>query len=239
MGRVLLERDGQIAWLRMNRPEAHNAFDLEMTATLKQLVRELAGDRHVRAVILCGNGPSFSTGVDVKQLARGGVTTDLFLDWHRMARLLGELPMPLIVALHGHCLGGGVMLTLAADYRIAAADLNIGLGAVRHGIIPGSAPELLPAIVGAAAARRLCLFGEYVDADEARRIGLVDRVVSAAELEAQARALAERVAGFPQVAVREGKALLARAPHLDADGYERAYAEAQMLCLSDRAAAAG
>ncbi len=126
----------------------------------------------MRAVILCGNGPSFSTGVDVKQLAQGDVTAELFLDWHRIAGRLGELPMPLIVAIHGHCLGGGVMLTLTADYRLGADDLRIGLGAVRHGILPGSAPQLLPAIVGVAATRRLCLFGEYVDAEEALRIGL-------------------------------------------------------------------
>lgn len=177
MSKLVLERDGAIAWLRMNRPEAHNAFDADMTETMGELVARLARDETVRAVILCGNGPSFSTGVDVKALAQGGFTAESFLAWHRMARGLAELPAPLIMALHGHCLGGGAMLTLAADYRLAAEDLQIGLGAVRHGIIPGSAPELLPAIVGAAAARRLCLFGEYVDAQEALRIGLVDRVV--------------------------------------------------------------
>jgi len=206
---------------------------------LGSLVSEVADDRGVRAVILCGSGPSFSTGADVKQLARGGVTAELFLDWHRMARRLGELPMPLIVALHGHCLGGGVMLTLAADYRLAADDLRIGLGAVRHGILPGSAPELLPAIVGAATARRLCLFGEYIGADEALRIGLIDRVVAADELEAEARELAERTCGFSQVAVRECKALIARAPSLGAEGYEQAYLDAQRLCLSERGTSAG
>ena len=236
MATIVLERDGGIAWLRMNRPEAHNAFNRDMTEQLGTLVSELADDSSLRAVILCGNGPSFSTGVDVKQLAHGDVTADLFLDWHRIAGRLGELPVPLIVAIHGHCLGGGVMLTLTADYRLGADDLRIGLGAVRHGILPGSAPQLLPAIVGAAAARRLCLFGEYVDAEEALRIGLIDRVVPAAELEAEARAVAERVCEFPHVAVRECKALIARAPTLDAEAYERAYLDAQMLCLAEREA---
>jgi len=235
---IVLERDGGIAWLRMNRPEAHNAFNREMTELLGTLVSEVAEDDSVRAVILCGNGPSFSTGVDVKQLARGGVTAEVFLDWHRIAGRLGELPVPLIVAIHGHCLGGGVMLTLTADYRLGADDLHIGLGAVRHGILPGSAPQLLPAIVGTAAARRLCLFGEYVDAEEALRIGLVDRVVAASDLEAEARTLAERVSGFSQVAVRECKALIARAPSLDAAGYEEAYLKAQELCLPARGSSA-
>jgi enoyl-CoA hydratase/carnithine racemase len=232
--RVLLEREGEIAWLRMNRPEAHNAFDAEMTAAMAALVDEVASDRGVGAVILCGNGPSFSTGVDVKELSLGDVDADSFTDWHRMARTLGALEVPLIVALHGHCLGGGTMLTLGADYRLASDDLTIGLGALRYGILPGSAPELLPAIVGSASARRLCLFGEYVDAEEALRIGLVDRVVAAPTLQEEARALGQRVCGFSRTALRECKLLLAGAGTMDMDTYEVAYREAQKRCLEAR-----
>jgi len=231
---VLLEREYSIAWLRMDRPEAHNAFNGEMTAQMADRVAELAGDNAVRVAVLCGNGPSFSTGVDVKELAGGDLDAERFVGWHRMARKLNELEIPLIVAIHGHCLGGGLMLTLGADYRLAAADARIGLGALRHGILPGSAPELLPAIVGSACARRLCLFGEYLDAAEALRVGLVDRVVADDELEAVARELAERACGFSPTALRECKALLARAGTLDADGYERAYREAQQRCLDAR-----
>jgi enoyl-CoA hydratase/carnithine racemase len=231
---VLLEREGPIAWLRLDRPDVHNAFDGAMTAALDEHLCELAADSSVRAVILCGNGPSFSTGVDVKELARGEVDAVRFLGWHRMARRLEELEVPLIVAAHGHTLGGGAMLTLYADYRLAADDLRIGLGALRHGILPGSAPALLPAIVGAAAARRLCLFGEYVDSGEALRIGLVDRVVPAAELQDEARRLAERVSGFSAIALRECKALLARAGAMTGDEYEIAYRDAQQRCLDAR-----
>jgi enoyl-CoA hydratase/carnithine racemase len=87
------------------------------------------------------------------------------------------------------------MLTLEADYRLASDDIHIGLGALRLGILPGSAPEVLPRTVGAATARRLCMFADYVDANEALRIGLVDRVVPRAELDAVARELAERCSG--------------------------------------------
>jgi enoyl-CoA hydratase len=218
----------------MNRPEAHNAFDGEMTDLMAARVRELADDRDVRVAILCGNGPSFSTGVDVNALARGGIDTEWFGRWHRMGRQLRALEIPLIVAVHGHCLGGGLMLTLAGDYRLASSDLRIGLGAVRHGILPGSAPELLPAIVGSACARRLCLFGEYIDAEEALRIGLIDRLVPAEQLHETARELAERACGFSQTAMRECKSLLGKAATLDADSYERAYLEAQKRCLDTR-----
>ena len=124
-----------------------------------------------------GTGRQFSTGLDVKEFARGELEVDFFIAWNRMVHLLRALSIPLIAAIHGHCLGGGTMLTLEADYRLASADIHIGLGALRHGILPGTAPEMLPGIVGAARARRLCLFAEYVDADEAARIGLVDKVV--------------------------------------------------------------
>ena len=193
---VLLERDGPIAWLRMNRPEAHNAFSRDMMALMADRVHQLDEDRDARVAILCGNGPSFSTGLDVKELARGELEVAFFIAWNRMMRLLRELSIPLIVAIQGHCLGGGTMLTLEGDYRLASDDLQMGLGAIRHGILPGSAPEVLPAIVGAACARRLCLFAEYVDADEALRIGLVDRVVPRESLEGAARQLGERVSGF-------------------------------------------
>ncbi len=233
---VLLEREGPVAWLRLNRPQAHNAFSAEMTREMTGCLGKITADPGVGAVILIGNGPSFSTGVDVKELARGEVSAESFTAWHRMAGGLGELEVPLIVALHGHCLGGGTMLTLYADYRLAADDLTIGLGALRHGILPGSAPELLPGIVGAAAARRLCLFGEYVEAQEALRIGLVDRVVAREQLELQARELAERVCGFSAVALRECKRLLAQAPGMDREAYDAAYHAAQQRCLRARPA---
>lgn len=92
---------------------------------------------------------------DVKELQIGELDVDTFVEWHRMPRSLRELAIPLIVAIHGHCLGGGLMLTLPADYRLATTDVRMGLGALRHGILPGSPPELLPAIVGSACARRL------------------------------------------------------------------------------------
>jgi enoyl-CoA hydratase/carnithine racemase len=234
MADVLLEREGPIAWLRMNRPKAHNAFSRDMMALMATQVGQLAEDPDARVAILCGNGPSFCTGLDVKELAHGDLEVAFFADWNRMMRSLRELPIPLIAAIHGHCLGGGTMLTLEADYRLASNDLHIGLGALRLGILPGSAPEVLPSIVGAATARRLCLFAEYVDADEALRIGLVDRVVPRAELDAVARELAERVLGFSATALRECKSLLGRSGTFDADGYDRAFREAQQRCLDTR-----
>jgi enoyl-CoA hydratase/carnithine racemase len=209
-----------------------------MIDRMHSCIAQVAGDRSVRAVVLAGQGRSFCTGVDVKGLREGSVGLEWFRAWHRMTAELEGIEVPVVAAIQGHCLGGGLMLTLAVDYRLAADDLEIGLGAVRHGILPGSAPQRLAGIVGAAAARRLCLFGEYVDGAEALRIGLVDRVVPVAELGNGARALAERAASFSPTAMRELKRLLREAPALDDPSYEAAYLSAQERCLDDEHGAA-
>jgi enoyl-CoA hydratase/carnithine racemase len=231
---VALVREGPVAWLRMDRPEALNAFDAPMVTRMREQVALVAADPAIHAVVLAGNGRSFSTGVDVKALDAETIGIEWFRDWLAMTTELNRLTVPVVAAVQGHCLGGGLMLTLAADYRIAADDLRIGLGAVRHGILPGCAPHRLAAVVGTIPARRLCLFGEYVDADEAIRLGLVDRVVALDELESTARAAAERVAGLSSFAVRELKQLLRQAPSLDEDAYASAYLAAQARCLAER-----
>ena len=235
MSEVLLEREGPIAWLRMNRPEAHNAFSREMMALMAEQVRQLASDRDARVAILCGNGPSFCTGLDVKELARGELEVEFFVDWNRMMRSLRELPIPLIAAIHGHCLGGGTMLTLEADYRLASDDLHIGLGALRLGILPGSAPEVLPAIVGAATARRHCACSPSMWTR-------MRRCESAWLTEScHASRSTPRPASLPNVCLGSRLRRCASASRywrsagtLDADGYERAFREAQQRCLDDR-----
>lgn len=228
---VTLETEGPLAYLRLDRPEALNAFDAAMIEAMRERITQIRDDPDVRAVVLSGNGRAFCTGVDVKGLHGGTLGLDWFRDWHHMTVELESLEVPVVAAIQGHCLGGGLMLTLAVDYRIAATDLQIGLGAVRHGILPGSAPQRLGAAVGSVTARRLCLFGEYLYAAEALRIGLVDQVVPAADLDHTARTLAERAASFSGATLRELKRLLIQAPLLDDEGYEVAYLAAQQRCL--------
>lgn len=231
MNTVILERQEEIAWLRMNRPEALNAFDHEMEAEMLARLEELRADAAIRAVILCGQGQAFSTGIDLKALGARALGIDWFRGWHQILYALEDLEVPLIIAARGYCLGGGLMLLLTGDYRVAADDLKAGLSAVKHGIVPGSAAYRLPQAIGALAARRLCLFSEYLDAQEALRLGLVDKLVTPAELEQAAWSEARRVAGFSRTALRETKRLLARALTMTRDEYERAYLEGQERCL--------
>jgi enoyl-CoA hydratase/carnithine racemase len=207
MQRVLLERQGSIAWLRMNRPETLNGFDRPMIAAMLERLAELRSDPVVRAAVLTGEGRAFCTGLDTKLLAAGGIDTPYFDGWEDIFEALDALEIPLVAAVNGHCLGGGLALALCADYRIGADDLVLGFGAVRHGVVP---PHLFRLVegVGSLLARRLALFAEYVGAEEALRTGLVDAVVPVGRLEESAHQAALRVCAFPPEGVREAKRLL-------------------------------
>jgi len=231
MDTVTLEREGEIAWLRMNRPEALNAFDQPMVDAMLARLADLAVDRTARAAILIGEGRSFSTGIDLKALGARALSVEWFRDWQRVIVALEQLEIPLVIGVRGNCLGGGLMMLLTGDYRIAGDDLRTGLSAVKYGIIPGSATYRLAAAIGTLNARRLCLFTEFVGAPEAFRLGLVDRVVPAAQVTEVARETAQRVTRFSRTALKETKRLLAQAASLDLAGFERAYLEAQQRCL--------
>ena len=207
MDRVLLERQGPVAWLRMNRPETLNGFDQPMIGAMLARCAELRSDPEVRAAVLTGQGRAFCTGLDTKMLGAGAIDMAYFDGWQDVFDALEGLDIPLVAAVNGHCLGGGLALALCADYRIGGDDLVIGFGAVRHGTVPPHLARLVEG-VGSLLARRLVLFAEYVGAEEALRVGLVDAVVPAGRLEETARQTALRVCQFPPQGVREAKRLL-------------------------------
>jgi len=240
MQRILLSREGPVAWLRMNRPETLNGFDAPMIEAMLARVAEVRGDPGVRAVVLTGEGRAFCTGLDTKLLAAGGIDGTYFSGWEDVFEALDGIEVPLVAAVRGHCLGGGMSLLLTADYRIAADDLVIGLGAVRLGVVPGFLYRLGEA-VGSLAARRLTLFAEYLGPDEALRIGLVDEVVPGDRLEAAAREVALRVSSYPAEGVRQAKRLLRRASPVDAAAGRERQGSAEAACLEalDTPTAAG
>jgi enoyl-CoA hydratase/carnithine racemase len=231
MERITLERQGPVAWLRMNRPETLNGFDRPMIDAMLARLAELRRDPGVRGVVLTGEGRAFCTGLDTKLLAAGGIDTGYFEGWEDIFEALDGLEVPLVAAVRGHCLGGGMSLLLCADYRIAADDLVIGLGAVRLGVVPGYLYRLAEA-VGTMAARRLTLFAEYLGPEEALRIGLVDAVVPVDRLEEAAREAAARVCEFPAEGVRQAKRLLRQASPLDAAAGRARQGAAEKRCLA-------
>jgi enoyl-CoA hydratase/carnithine racemase len=214
--RVRITHDGAVADVRLTRGDKHNALDWEMFTSLDEAADELRERRDVRAVVISGDGPSFCAGLDFPSFAaepsrmeemfghRDGDAANLAqritYDWQR-------LPMPVIAALHGNCIGGGSQLALGPDIRFAAPDTRISVMEVKYGLIPDMGiTQTLPTLVGLDVAKELVFTGRFVEADEALRIGLVTRIAD--DPRAAAHELAAEIAARSPDAVRRGKQLL-------------------------------
>lgn len=232
-GAVTLDCADGIAELVIDRPAKHNAVTPEMARQFAGHVRRINEDDAVRAVLLRGAGErAFCAGSDLNALAAYPTA------WHFRNRVeyaaeIRLLRKPVVAALQGWTLGGGAELALGSDLRVAAEGTRIGFPEVERGWVGGGgASQLLPRLVGQAAAARLLLLGEPVEAAEALRLGLVHEVVPPAELLPRARALAARLAGFSPVAVQAVKASLRmamEAPLAAGLAYEN---EMNVLCFS-------
>ncbi len=210
---IHLERNGAVAVLTLARPAKLNALTQAMVERLERLADELDRDEAIRAVILTGTGErAFCAGADIADW--GGLEPLAFgrrwvRDGHRCFDHLARLRQPLIAALNGAALGGGLELAACADLRLAEAHARLGLPEARVGIIPGwSGTQRLVRRIGGPSVKRLVLTGEPIDAAEALRIGLVDEVVPTGQGLARARALAAGIAERAPVAVELAKLLV-------------------------------
>ena len=215
---LILDRDGAVATVVVNRPAVLNALSLATLDELRRVFGDLQRDASVRVVIVTGAGEkAFVAGADINELARqtpvGG---------RAMARagqavfdLIEQLGKPVIAAINGYALGGGCELAMACTLRVAADTARLGQPEINLGIIPGyGGTQRLPRLVGRGRALEMLLTGAPIAAAEAHRIGLVDRVVPAADLMTSARALAAQLAAQPPVAVR----FILEAVHRGLDG---------------------
>jgi enoyl-CoA hydratase/carnithine racemase len=207
---------GTVAHLELTDPPLNlltRALLDELDAALETLEAASPGD--VRAVVVTGRGErAFSAGSHVGEFdaSRGPAGPDRLALDERVASRLATLPMPTIAAIEGNALGGGLELALCCDLRVASTRAKLGLPEVRLAVIPGAGgTQRLPRLVGPARAKDLILTGRILEADEALRIGLVDRVVPAGEARAAADELAGELAGRGPLAVRAAKRLIDRA----------------------------
>jgi enoyl-CoA hydratase len=209
---LMVTRDGRVATVTLNRPDVLNAINSAMVRELADTFHALDAEPDVRAVILTGAGTrSFCVGMDLKEragmsdetlAAQRVVMADMFGAVRRCAR-------PVIVAANGYTVGGGLELALNADFVYAAASAVFGLPEVTRGIMPGGgATTLLPRRVGSARARELIYTGALIGADEAARIGLVNRVVPPGELMTVTTELAHLIAANAPIGVRQSKRAL-------------------------------
>jgi enoyl-CoA hydratase/carnithine racemase len=201
---VELTADGPVAVLTVDNPPL-NLFTMAIRRRLMEVLQHLQGRTDVRAIVLAGAGDqAFSAGSDVREFSRDPATSvRRARTEHDVYRRLQHLPQPVVAALHGHVLGSGLELALACDLRVADETTRLGFPEVTLGILPaGGGTHRLPRLVGVARAKELMLLGERVDAAEALRIGLVNRVVPAGEARPAALDLAIALAERPALAVR-------------------------------------
>lgn len=198
---LLLERDGPVAVVTVNRPKVLNALNAATIAELGRAFAELRVDDAVRVVILTGAGEkSFVAGADVSELAvqTGATAQATALAGQAAFAQIEQLGKPVIAAVNGFALGGGCELAMSCTLRLAADTARFGQPEVNLGLIPGYAgTQRLPRLVGKGVALDMLLTGRMVKADEALTLGLVNRVVPAAELMPAARALAAELAAKP------------------------------------------
>jgi len=204
---VRLEVDDAVATIRLDRPKM-NALDAAMQEEIRAAATEAADRADVRAVVLYGGEKVFAVGADVKEMSTLSYT-DMVDHSGRLQSAftaVATIPKPVVAAITGYALGGGLELALCADVRVCADDAQVGQPEVLLGIIPGAGgTQRLARLVGPSRAKDIIFTGRFVEADEAAAIGLVDQVVSAAEVYPAAQRWAAQFSSGPAYALRAAK----------------------------------
>lgn len=205
---ILLERRGRIALITINRPDKLNALNIKTREEMASALDELRNDQEIRVVVITGAGEkSFVAGADINEFAgRTAVEQRAVMKAKSIFTAAEDFPKPLIAMINGFCLGGGCELALSCDIRIASEKARFGQPEINLGIIPGGGgTQRLTRLIGEGKAMQMILTGEIIDAQEALRLGLVNEVHPAAELEAKAMELAGKIAEKSPVALAMAK----------------------------------
>lgn len=247
---VTTNRDGGIVEVRLDRPDKRNAINADMIAGLREAAASIADDPSARVVILHGAGPSFCAGLDMANfddMAAGGLSGDSESVQEALARrspnganqvqqlawAWRELAVPVIAAVHGHALGGGLNIALGADIRVVSADASLGFVEITFGLLPDmSGTQSLRRLVGPDRAKELVMTGRRINGTEAARLGLATEV--AADPLGRARELAATIASRSPDAICAIKAVLDQSSEMsEADGLALEAATSQKLLGSD------
>jgi enoyl-CoA hydratase len=231
---LLVQRMDQVAIITIDRPAKLNALNLEVLQSLDAVCDDVDRDHNLRAAVICGSGPAFSAGGDIS--AWSEMTRETFAyHWirygNRVLSKLAELRVPVIAAINGHALGGGLELAACADIRIAHPNAKIGLPEAAMGMIPGwSGTQRVAERFGQQIVRRMVIGGELFEGPEALRLGIVDQL--AVDTLQAAMEYARRVAGRGPLAVQTAKLMIARGSK---DGRSAATDALASLLTSDTA----
>lgn len=209
---ILVTKEGSIGLVQLNRPKVLNALSAELMTELVSALEELDRDRDVHVIILTGGESVFAAGADLREMAEAS-PVDLVLDrrfelWDRI-RKIGK---PIIAAVSGYCLGGGNELAMSCDIIIASETASFGQPEVNVGIMPGAGgTQRLTRAVGKHKAMEIILTGKSISAEEALRLGLVNRIVPVESLMTEAKKVANEIASKPTISIRSAKEAIAKA----------------------------
>jgi enoyl-CoA hydratase/carnithine racemase len=211
MSTLFIEDRGAVRHVVLNRPEKRNAMNVALLRELGETLRTAAADTDVHCVVLRGEGPAFSAGADVNELAAsvrelGRAYREIFLG---CANACEEMTKPVVCQIHGVCAGGALELALGCDLRIASSDAQLGLPEVKFGVIPDvGGSTRLPAVVGLGRSKELIMTGRMIEATEAERIGLVNRVAAPHELGQATQQLVDELLANSHLAVGRAKRVI-------------------------------
>ncbi len=230
---ISLTRDGSLARLELRRPERLNAVAMTGAREMLDAARQIADDESLRMVSITGAGRAFSTGIDLKDLAAGQIDPSYFHMWDTALRAFETMDKLVLCLIHGYAVGGGLQLALACDIRACTPSAQLGLPAIKEGLIPGLGTFRLARYIGLGRAKSLIIRGNMIDGTEAERIGMVDHLVAEETAFEQYEALLAEYASTNSAGCRASKQMLLDCFDLGWDDFFRKY-----LVLQDRAVSA-
>ena len=211
---ILYHLHDGIGVITLNRPEKHNALQYPMIMEIIDVFESSLKKKSIRALVIKGNGLSFSAGDDLKRMGKDGfrfkpLKDGSLLPHHRLIRLIRKIQKPVIAFLHGFCLGAGFAIALACDFRLAADNLEIGDHRVTRAIcMMTGASWFLPRLIGFGKATDLIMTGRHLDAHEALEIGLINKIYPAADFNSQAMEYVQNIASLPTKTLGYNKTML-------------------------------
>ena len=225
-------KEGRIGRLTLNRPQMLNAMNYQGALDLNAVAEFIRDDPDIRVVLIRGAGRAFCTGIDLKQLAAGQTPYAYYEYWDRALRLFEQAEKILLCAMHGYALGGGLQLALACDIRMASEDCQIGLPAIKEGIVAGLGTFRLPRYIGLGRAKQLVLSGDNIDGRHAYKIGLIDYVVDPDFFDQEIDTLVDKYSRICSEGTRQAKMLLNMPFDMPHGQFFEEYLRRQRIALS-------
>lgn len=231
---IKYEVKGNLGYLTINRPKALNALNTEVLSELADALKEIEADDAVKAVIVTGEGKAFVAGADIAQMSKLNAVEGraMMQAGHKVMNTIDQMPKPFIAAVNGFALGGGCELAMACDIRIASSKAKFGQPEVGLGIIPGfCGTQRLSRLVGKGMAKYLIYSAEMINAEEAFRIGLVEKVVEPDALMETAEKLANTIASKAPIAIAQAKIAINNGFDMDLKSASQLEVEATTVCF--------